>query len=212
MIESWKLNWDIESEWMYLFTPVENTEYLLTSWRMSGSEYIRESIRENFKSTYDIKKWGKAHASLPHKYQNIFKRNNLKIIFCIADPRDVAAHIIFHEDGSHLHRGDFSNPEDEMLFLEENFMKINSLINFYSKMFGQNMIILKYEDAVNNRNVFLNHVSKFLGEKPLRKDDNKKRESPIYKPIGIYHNHFSKKLINHHTQNHINFYRNWGYE
>lgn len=212
MLESWKINWDIESDWMYLFTPIENTQFLLTSWRMSGSEFIREVIRENFKSTYDIKKWGKSHAPLPSKYHGIFRRNNLKIIFAIADPRDVAAHIKFHENGAHLHRGDFTNPDDEILLLEENIMKINNLLNFYSKMFARNMIVLRYEDAVNNRNLFLNQVSKFINDRPSKKDSQDKYNSPIYKPIGVYREHFSDNAINYHTQSHINFYRNWGYE
>lgn len=208
----WELNWDIIESDFFLFTPIENTKFFLVSWRMSGSEFIRELIRENFPSTHDIRTWGKSHVIPPKKYQNILKTNRPKIIFTIADPRDVAAHIKHFEYGAHYHSRDgFTNINNDSIFLYENLKKITNLMTYYSKTFGGNTIILRYEDAVKHRKKFLNQVSRFLGEKPLNVDDKIKYSSTIHKPIGVYPKYFTPQIIRFHSQKNANFYQKWGY-
>jgi hypothetical protein len=208
----WELNWDVYEQDFWLFKPIEKTEFLLVSWRMSGSEFIRELIRENFPSTNNIRKWGKSHTILPNNYKRIFKKTQTKIIFTIADPRDVAAHIKTYENGIHFHTGDnFTDIENETLFLYENLKKIANLLSYYYNTFKDNIIILKYEDAINDRNKFLRRVSNFLKEKPLNVDNKQKYDSPIHKPIGIYHKHFKVNSINFHTKQNEIFYKKWKY-
>jgi hypothetical protein len=212
MEECWKLNWDINETDFWLFKPVEHTKFMLVSWRMCGSEFIRESIRENFPSTENIRTWGKTHVIPPRKYQKIIKNTRPKIIFCIADPRDVAAHIKTFGNGGHIHHRDsFTDINNETIFLNENLKKITNLMTYYSKTFSRDMIILRYEDAVKNRRKFLNQVSKFLGEKPLNVDDREKYLSPMYKQIGVYRNVFSEKGLSYHKRANNSFYNKWGY-
>lgn len=214
----WEMHWYEVITTKCWFYEVEKTDFFLAGWRLSGTEFIRESIRENFPSTSEITKWGKSHCVLPEKYYEPLLKRQTKVIFCLADPRDVATHILTWRQGQHIHTQDewefhSHDPSNNVRFLNDNLRKITEMLEFFSGTFGENMLTLRYEDAVNDRPHFLRQVSDFLGEDPLNVDNEEKYlpEVSIYKPIGIYSSKFSPKDVDEHLRENIGFYRKWKY-
>jgi len=217
----WDLDWHqvISTKCWFFEIDAQNTDFLLVGWRMSGTEFVRETIRENFPSTYNIRKWGKTHTPLIDEYLPQLIQQNTKIIFSLADPRDVAAHILDWRGGQHIHHAedqwgfDIVDEPNHIQFLNANLNKITELYDYFHTHFGNNMLTLRYEDAMNNRSLFLSQVEYFLGETPLN-IDNKEKYSPevtICKPIGVYLNKFTQSNLDAHVRDNIGFYREWKY-
>jgi hypothetical protein len=206
--------WFVKSSYLFIKKPIHETKYLLVSWRMSGSEFVKELIRENFPECINRDHWGKTHIPLPDEMLYIMKSINVKVFFIICDPRDSSTHINYHENGIHKNCGDYTqyayhNPKS-LEFLNENIEITIKLINFYKTHFN-NFIVLKYEDAIYNQQFLLKKVSDFLKLKPLNIDDNRKYKSIIYKHVGVFDKYFDIKILNDHYNKYEFFYRKHGY-
>lgn len=200
---------------LWLKHPIQNLKYLLVSWRLSGSEFARQLIRENFPETINIDLWGKSHMQIPPQMTSILKKTKIKIFFIIADPRDVATHITFHDNGIHKYGDDYStyayNNPLSIQFLNETADNVIKLYNFFNKNFKDNMIVLKYEDAVYHQEQFLNQVSNFINLKPLNIDDNNKYKCDVFKQIGVFELYYNENIFKKHYDNYSFFYKKWGY-
>ena len=214
-MRAWGVPWEITHIPNCFFMNIHKTKYLLCSWRMSWSEFSKALIWENFPETTDNYIWGKAHVPLQDNLLNALLAAETKIIFVMCDPRDASTHIINHQNGTHFHPDDYpphiaENPHS-VEFLNENTKIIINLLDFYSKHFNGKMVVLKYEDAVNNQPVFLKRVSDFLQIKPFGVNLLEKYSAPIYKGIGVYKTTFNDTIVNQHIQEYESHYRRWGY-
>jgi len=218
----WELDWHqvISTKCWFFDENAKNTKFLLVGWRMSGTEFVRETIRENFPSTSNIRDWGKTHTPNIDKYLPTLLEQNTKVFLSIADPRDVAAHILDWRGGQHIHHNedewnfDIVDDPNHIRFLEANLNKMVELIEYIQKHFDpKNVLILRYEDAVNNRLNFLWKVADFLNENPLNVDNTEKYlpEVSIYKPIGSQHR-FRQDFLDIHTEKYYHLYKTWGYK
>lgn len=195
--------------------PFKYNKFFLVSWRMSGSEFCKELIRENYPKISKLNYWGKSHTVLDNDIANHLVEANTKVFVIITDPREVALNILKYDNGLHFHKYDYSkqsqsNPYSPE-FLNEITEKQIELINFYQKHFKGNCIILKYEDAVHNVDKFLNQTSKFLDLKPLNIDGAQKYKWSMYKSIGWFGRFFDKKDLSKHYNKYLSFYNQWGY-
>ena len=55
--------WEYKKD-AWLGQPIESNKFLLVSWRMSGSEFCKELIRENYPETTPLNNWAKSHIIL----------------------------------------------------------------------------------------------------------------------------------------------------
>lgn len=200
----------------WLNYPLKDNKYYIVSWRMSGSEFSKEFIRENFPETVDMNVWAKSHIVLEdHIAQDLIKEANTKVFLIISDPREVAANIINFDAGTHLHRSDYPNHIYQNLkstaFLSEVTNKQIQLIDNYKRQFGDNCIVLRYEDALFYQETFLNQVSNFLNLKPLYIDDVRKYKWSIYKNVGDFSKFFFPDLLEEHYNEFKWFYDEWNY-
>jgi hypothetical protein len=192
-----------------------NAKYILVSWLHSGSCFSRELIRENFPECVDINLWGKTHWELSEETINVYRK--AKIFFILSDPRDTATRVGFIENG--YAGGSFINEFSDYAFsnrnsyeyLNENFIKISNLLDFYQHTFGDQCIVLKYEDAYFNPEYFLNKVGEFLKLKALYIDDIRKYKHSIHKEIGIFNDYYNEYIINQHYNLNHYFYNRWEY-
>ena len=51
---------------LWIRTPLNLTNFIV-GWRMAGSEFCKELIRENYPQTQNINHWGKSHFTLDSK-------------------------------------------------------------------------------------------------------------------------------------------------
>ena len=200
----------------WLRKPNENNEYLLVGWRMVGSELSKELIRENFPETVDLKKWSKSHIPLKDDVLNEFiDVNKTKVFLIISDPREVAINIENFENGLHMYSKDYvSNPDGigAVEFINEIADKQIELIESYKKQFGDNCIVLRYEDVLWNQGKFLSEVSEFLDLEPLGIDDVRKYKWSIHKNVGNFHRFFSEEVLRAHYEQYKSFYDEWKYD
>ena len=214
-------NYDISEYSKYwLWKPIDLIKYMVVSWRMSGSEFSKEVIGENFQQCQYYKNWGKSHTQLPNEILGKLKYNGVKIFFIICDPRDAVTHIINHDGDIHYHPDDFSEYANkyinELVFLDENIQIIIDLLKYFQTNFGNNLIVLRYEDAINNRKKFLKQVGSFLNTEPFYVDDDEKYHSPICKKISVYPQKFNNEYIlnvykSKKYEEKLNFLKKWGY-
>ena len=118
--------------------------------------------------------------------QRLIKESNTKVFMIISDPRE-ASNLIRFDNGLHLLNHDYTHgtsDSNSVTFLNEVDKQIE-LINHYTKTFGDNCIVLRYEDF-QNQNRFHNQVSKFIGYEPLGIDDVRKYKWSIYKNVGNF--------------------------
>ena len=200
----------------WLRKPNENNEYLLVGWRMVGSELSKELIRENFPETVDLTKWSKSHIPLKDDVFNEFiDVNKTKVFLIISDPREVAINIENFENGLHMYSKDYvSNPDGigAVEFINEIADKQIELIESYKKQFGDNCIVLRYEDVLWNQGKFLSEVSEFLDLEPLGIDDARKYKWSIHKNVGNFHRFFSEEVLMTHYEQYKPFYDEWKYD
>jgi len=200
----------------WLRKPNENNEYLLVGWRMVGSELSKELIRENFPETVDLTKWSKSHIPLKDDVFNEFiDVNKTKVFLIISDPREVAINIENFENGLHMYSKDYvSNPDGigAVEFINEIADKQIELIESYKKQFGENCIVLRYEDVLWNQGKFLSEVSEFLDLEPLGIDDARKYKWSIHKNVGNFHRFFSEEVLRAHYEQYKPFYDEWKYD
>jgi hypothetical protein len=200
----------------WLNYPIRNNKYYLVSWRMSGSEFSKELIRENFPETVDMNMWAKSHAVLEeHIAEDILREANTKVFVIISDPREVAANIINFDAGTHLHKSDYPkhiyNNLKSSTFLSEVTNKQIQLVDTYKRQFKDNCIVLRYEDALFYQDEFLDQVSNFLNLKPLFIDDVRKYKWSIYKNVGDFHKFFHLDILEEHYNEFRWFYDEWDY-
>jgi len=214
------LNYDMVLKHSWFWKPIELTKYLIVSWRMSGSEFSKEVIAENFPQCQNYRSWGKSHGYLPDDILRTLKNIRTKIFFIICDPRDAITHILNHDNGAHYHPDDYpdhiNQNRNELIFLDENLKIIINLLEYYQSNFGKNLIVLRYEDAVNNQEYFLKQVGQFLYTEPLYVNDKEKYNNPIYKKIGVYPPTFNNNVIKRCYENSLyakkkEFFKKWGY-
>lgn len=195
--------------------PFKYNRFLLVSWRMSGSEFCKELIRENYPSIAKLNYWGKSHAILDEKIVKKLQKSKTKVIIAITDPREIATNVVKFDNGFHFHEYDYSKNAYENHhssdFLNETADKQTELINFYRDNFGDNCIILRYEDAVFNVNKFLKETSKFLNITPLNIDGAQKYKWSMYKSIGWFGRFFPEEELSKHYNERLSFYKQWGY-
>jgi hypothetical protein len=151
------------------------------------------------------------HSEVKYKYRNA------KIFFILSDPRDTAARVGFIENGTpangffYIYTPYANENRNSLEFLEENFNKTIELLNYYQDNYGDQCLVLKYEDAYFNQRYFLNTVGNFLKLKPLYIDDIRKYKHSIHKEIGIYDFYYTDDIINDHYNRHSDFYNQWNY-
>ena len=195
--------------------PFKYNKFLLISWRMSGSEFCKELIRENYPEISTLNYWGKSHSTLDQEIVEELKKSNTKVFMVITDPREVATNLTNFDNQFHLHEHDYTEHTFQNThssdFLNETADKQIELINFYQKNFGDNCIVLRYEDAVFNANKFLSQTSKFLNLKPLNIDGAQKYKWSMYKNVGWFGRFFSKEELLKHYNERLSFYKQWRY-
>ena len=207
-----------ENYWTYrtdvgIREPIESNKFLLVSWRMAGSEFCKELIRENYPETTIEKYWAKSHIPLHNKLSvDLTKKADTKVFVIISDPREAAMNIVHFDNGLHLHDCDYKTKDSNSTeFLNEVADKQIELINYYTKTFGDNCVVLRYEDAFYNQKRFLNNVSNFLKLEPLGIDDVRKYKWSIHKNVGNFHHFFDKDILDKHHKEYESFYTKWRY-
>jgi len=202
----------------YSFSEVDcltTTQYIMASWKYSGANFCRDLIKENFPECFNWGLWGKTHSILSIEAYKTVSNKNIKIFLILADPRDVSAHIGYHENGWNCDKKDYSdyayNHRDSLVFLNENMYKINELLSYYISKFKDSCLVLRYEDAYYNPDIFLNKVGKFLNLKPLNINDINKYRQDINRNIGVFPYYYSSETNEQHYKQYQNFYVKWGY-
>lgn len=200
----------------WLRQPPQKNKYLLISWRMSGSEFCKEVIRENFPETVNADQWSKSHITLTDSTLSKFiDVKNTKVFLVISDPREIAINLIHFDNGIHNHTSDYKvdiTKELGVEYLNELVEKQINLINYYKKTFGENCIVLKYEDAIFNQDHFIIQVAEFLKLTPLFIDDARKYKWSIHKNVGYFHQFFDDEVLLEHYNQCQSFYEEWGYD
>ena len=207
---------------LWIRTPLESNKFFIVSWRMAGSEFCKELIRENYPQTQNINHWGKSHTTLDSKYVSDLLNVGTKVFVAITDPREVAMNLFYFDNGLHLHDSDYKNATckvDKQLGIEPNFIDLLNdvtdkqieLINTYKEQFGDNCIIVRYEDALYYQNKFHNIVSKFLKTTPIGIDEVTKYKWSIYKNVGDFNQFFDENDLHKHYNQYKSFYEKWEY-
>ena len=192
--------------------PINTNEYLLVSWRMAGSEFVRESILENFTYVVGNKKWGKTHAILDDEIADILIESGTKVIMVISDPREIATNVKFFDNGLHFIDTDYhSDTNLGFTTIDQIAEKQINLMNFFKNKFKKNCLIVRYEDAVFFREKFLNKVSSFLDCTPLYKDNVEKYKKSSFKNVGHFQQFFPNSILKRHRKKFIDFYEEWDY-
>ena len=193
--------------------PIVNNKYLLVSWRMSGSEFCKEVIRENFPETTSLDYWAKSHVVLDGIVENsLLTLADTKVFVIITDPREVAMNLFYFDNGIHFHDNDYKcNRHPGLSFLNEVADKQLELIEYYKKTFGKRCIVLRYEDAFYYQDNFLNKVSNFINSEPLNIDDVRKYKRSIYKNVGDFNQFFPEEDLTEHYKQYKDFYDEWEY-
>lgn len=190
-----------------------SSKIILASWIMSGSNFTKNLVRENFPEYADPYIWAKTHTMLHTR--SLQKLRNCKVLFVIADPRDAAAHIAFRDGGRYLSRLDFSSNSlrtlNSVSFLNENIRKVNEMISFYKSVYDNDCIFVKYEDAYLNTEKFLLQMKNFFKLNSLDIDDIAKYKHSIHRDIGIFDFYFDSKVLNDHYKINKAFYDKWEY-
>lgn len=195
--------------------PIEKNKIVLASWRLCGSEFVKEVIRENFPEYCKSDIWCKAHGILPDDVKEEFIKNNTKIIFVLMDPRDAAANIEYYNNGQFFNEEEYEM-EDESYSREKNLLdavaeKQVELLNFYQHEFEENCIVVRYEDAVYDQKTLLSNLSNFFNLQSLKIDDPKKYKTCIYKRIGDFGLYYQESDLIEHIHNYEDFYIRHGY-
>ena len=196
--------------------PIENNKYLIVSWRLSGSEFGKEVLRENFPEVVSQDFWAKTHITLGENITKPFiEKAKTKVFVIITDPREIAMNLIYFDNRIHLHDIDYENvffdTFKSVKFLNEIAQKQLNLISHYKEVFGDNCAVLRYEDAVHNQEAFLEHASNVLGVAPLGIDDARKYKRSIYKNVGDFAQFFDKEILDKHSEDYQWFYDEYGY-
>ncbi len=210
---------DEHANWKaWIHEPIESNKFLIVSWRMSGSEFCKELIRENYPSTNPQNYWSKSHIILEDEITRILIDNaNTKVFVAITDPREVAMNLVYFDNGLHLHSSDYQrdnyvvNSTKTTQFFKEVADKQINLIHHYKKVFGDNCASIRYEDALWYQDNFHDKVSKLIGEEPLRIDGGEKYRRSIYKNVGYFYQFFDKDVLDKHYDEYKWFYEQWGY-
>jgi len=202
----------------WIHEPIESNKFLLVSWRMAGSEFSKELIRENYSITTPTNKWSKSHITLNDDITHILiDKADTKVFVIITDPREVALNLVYFDNGLHLHASDYKtdnyiiNSTNTTQFFNEVADKQIELVNHYKKVFGDKCIVLRYEDAVYYQTEFLTKVSKFLGLSSKGTNGVEKYKSSIYKNVGDFNQFFDKDVLDKHYNEYIEFYTEWDY-
>ena len=205
--------WEYEMH-AWLREPISLNKFLLVSWRMSGSEFCKEVIRENYPETIPLNYWAKSHINLDDELsKNLLDIANTKVFLIITDPREVAIHLSHFDGGQHLHEFDYhlNHPPNTVEFLNKVADKQIELIDTYKKQFGDNCIVLRYEDALFYQNTFLDKVSNFLGLESLGIDDIRKYKWSIYRNVGNFWHFYEEDILKQHYNEYKWFYNKWDY-
>ena len=91
----------------WLGTPMDTNKFLLVSWRMGGSEFTKELIRENFPETININHWAKSHIILNNDISEKLVELGTKVFVVISDPREVALNLVYFDRGMHIGTYDY---------------------------------------------------------------------------------------------------------
>lgn len=207
--------WEYKKD-TWLGTPIESNKFLLVSWRMSGSEFCKELIRENYPETTLLTQWAKSHTVLDNQISDDLINNaKTKVFMIITDPREVTMNLAHFDNGIHGYEHDYTSGTraayDSVKFLNEVANKQIKLIDYYTKKFGKNCIVLRYEDAFHYQDDFHEKVSNFLGIDPLGIDDVRKYKWSIYKNVGEFFNFFKNETLDEHYISYKWFYDKWNY-
>jgi len=194
-------------------TPLNLNKYLLVSWRMSGSEFCKEVLRENFSELSSLQFWAKSHILLNDKFcHDLNNIVNTKVFVIITDPREVACNLVFFDNGFHFQSSEYKSTNKlSSSFLGDVTDKQIELIKHYKNIFKDNCIVLRYEDAVFNQQDFLNSSSTFLNQQPLFVDNVKKYKWSAYKNVGGFHHFYDQKAIDSHYENYQDFFKEYNY-
>ena len=55
-----------------LWDPIEDNKFLLVSWRLGGSLFVRELLRENWPELTDASMWGKTHVIFEDGLEDLY--------------------------------------------------------------------------------------------------------------------------------------------
>ena len=195
--------------------PIENNKIALVSWRLCGSEFVKECIKENFPEYCKDSIWCKAHGILPEDVKKEFLLNNTKIVVVMMDPRDAAANIQYYNNGQFYNKEEYNILDDEesedKKFLDAVAEKQIDLLNYYQQEFGENCIAVRYEDACYHQDKLLSELSNFFHLPSLNIDDTAKYKSCIYKKIGDFGLYYSEDDLDQHLHCYEDFYISFNY-
>ena len=129
---------------------------------------------------------------------------------------------LFYFDNGFSHDSDYKNATckaDKQLGIQPNFIDLLNdvndkeieLVDTYKEQFGDNCIIVRYEDALYYQNKFHNKVSKFLKTTPLGVDGATKYKWSIYKNVGDFNQFFDENDLLKHYNQYKSFYEKWKY-
>lgn len=218
-----KFNWkeisptciELEGARAWLKKPLNDNHFLLVSWRMSGSEFTKSFIYENYNTIADDNVWGKAHAVLDIFTAEALINAGTKVIVVITDPREVAANLLFFDNGLHHYNLDYKTNKNKSTnsvdFLNEVASKQIQLINYYTNTFKDNCIVVRYEDTLFFQDGFHSKISKFLNLVPLNIDGASKYRNSMYKNVGHFKWFFPNSIIKKHYNKYKDFYEKWNY-
>lgn len=194
-------------------------KFLLAGYRYSGVNFCRELIRENFPECVDRSLWWtdsydhKKHIPLNKSEFKWFEGR--KVFFILSDPRDTAARVAFLQNKLNSQPYEFStkarNDMHGLQFLNEAIDLIITMVNFYTRHFGDNCIVLRYEDAYFNTTQFIDKVGAFLNLVPLYVDDVRKYKNSIHKDIGVFRFFYDGETLGRHYSKYRDFYEKWEY-
>jgi len=207
--------WEYDSS-AWIWKPIDTNKFLLVSWRMAGSEFAKELIRENFPETTPNSCWAKSHIILDKELTKKLIDAGTKVFVIISDPRDITLNLNFFDNGMHISEYDYemwryNNITGDKLFFNEVAEKQIALINHYKECFGDNCIVLRYEDSLHYQKEFLNKVSNLLGTTPLGIDGAAKYKRSIYKNVGDFNRFFTKEALDGHYNEYKKYYEEWNY-
>lgn len=188
-------------------------KYLLVAGQYSGSNISHHLIRHNFPECVDNNLWYKTHFNIEDdRYKEVANNPNLKIIFILSDPRDTATRLAYLENGWCYPVDCEEDYKYTVSYLDDVYYYITNLLRYYIKNFNDQLIVLKYEDAVYNTKNFLDRVGAFLNLKPLYIDDVKKYKHSIYKEVGSFRFYYPNAIIEEHYNRFIQFYERFNYQ
>ena len=197
-----------------LWEPIKTNKYILASWYLGGSVFVREFLRENFPMVANIRNWGKTHVPLDDEIVQDLKRIGAKVVVVITDPREIGMNLLHFDNGKHYNPDHYNGAEPGSVeFFDQIVDKQFGLIDFYNRNFKTDSAVIRYEDALYDQKPLLEQLFGFFGgeQPPLHVDDARKYKWSCYKAPGDFWQFFDHDVLREHYRRNIHFYKLFNY-